>query len=246
MKRTCVAGVDANGWCNCRVIVSIVFNHCQLTRLTSCFTEGWRRRRWRSPGRAGTGRGGDGGRWAGNSGSSNNSSDRCCGRSGRYRWIQQSETAETAQGRVDTETSRSTTSQATTQGNFYLYDWLIPMMTFVWFHFCDIDYKAILRERVQLELEVRPKFLVADTNCYIDHLDAIIRLIREKHYTLIAPLVGTLSFSIEFLQRIKPISCRRLSREPVGCAGVRIFWPSVLLFCYKFIYFFNSHREKSK
>jgi len=38
---------------------------------------------------------------------------------------------------------------------------------------------------------VRPKFLVADTNCYIDHLDAMIRLIRDqKHYILIAPLVG--------------------------------------------------------
>lgn len=49
--------------------------------------------------------------------------------------------------------------------------------------------KAILRERVQVELEVRPKYLVADTNCYIDHLDALARLTREKHYTLVAPLV---------------------------------------------------------
>ncbi|KAI9553174.1 hypothetical protein GHT06_021068 [Daphnia sinensis] len=48
---------------------------------------------------------------------------------------------------------------------------------------------AILRERVLVELEVRPKYLVADTNCYIDHLDALARLTREKHYTLVAPLV---------------------------------------------------------
>ncbi|XP_057381514.1 telomerase-binding protein EST1A-like isoform X2 [Daphnia carinata] len=48
---------------------------------------------------------------------------------------------------------------------------------------------AILRERVQVELEVRPKYLVADTNCYIDHLDALVRLTREKHYILVAPLV---------------------------------------------------------
>lgn len=41
-----------------------------------------------------------------------------------------------------------------------------------------------------MELEVRPKYLVADTNCYIDHLDAVVRLTHEKHYTLIAPLVG--------------------------------------------------------
>lgn len=54
--------------------------------------------------------------------------------------------------------------------------------------------QAILSERVRVELEVRPKFLVADTNCYIDHLDSIVRLTREKHYTLVAPLVGTLDF----------------------------------------------------
>ncbi len=55
--------------------------------------------------------------------------------------------------------------------------------------------QAILSERVQVELEVRPKYLVADTNCYIDHLDALIRLTREKHYTLVAPLVGTSNLS---------------------------------------------------
>ena len=54
------------------------------------------------------------------------------------------------------------------------------------------SFQAILRERVQVELEVRPKLLVADTNCYIDHLDALMSLTREKHYTLVAPLVGTL------------------------------------------------------
>jgi protein SMG6 len=52
--------------------------------------------------------------------------------------------------------------------------------------------QAILNERVKVELEVRPKLLIADTNCYIDHLATLRRLIQEKHYTLIAPLVGKL------------------------------------------------------
>ena len=50
--------------------------------------------------------------------------------------------------------------------------------------------QALLSERVQVELEVRPKLLLADTNCYIDHLATLRRLIQEKHYTLVAPLVG--------------------------------------------------------
>jgi hypothetical protein len=47
-----------------------------------------------------------------------------------------------------------------------------------------------------VELEVRPKYLVADTNCYIDHLNALVRLAREKHYTIVAPLVGKFSQNI--------------------------------------------------
>merc|ERR1712071_688120 len=51
--------------------------------------------------------------------------------------------------------------------------------------------QAILDERVQVELEVRPKFLVADTNCYIDHLSTLGRLtsLADKYYTLVVPLV---------------------------------------------------------
>ena len=55
-----------------------------------------------------------------------------------------------------------------------------------------LNAQAILNERVKVELEVRPKLLIADTNCYIDHLVTLRRLIQEKHYTLIAPLVGKL------------------------------------------------------
>jgi len=51
--------------------------------------------------------------------------------------------------------------------------------------------QAILEERVQVELEVRPKFLVADTNCFIDHLATLTRLTSpiDKFYTLMVPLV---------------------------------------------------------
>jgi len=40
------------------------------------------------------------------------------------------------------------------------------------------------------ELEIRPTFLVADTNCFIDHLRSIRKLVEIGKYTLIVPLVG--------------------------------------------------------
>lgn len=72
--------------------------------------------------------------------------------------------------------------------NFWFLYFISSSIKFIiWF------WQAILRERVQVELEVRPKYLVADTNCYIDHLNALVRLAREKHYTIVAPLVGKFS-----------------------------------------------------
>ncbi|KAL3856196.1 hypothetical protein ACJMK2_010974, partial [Sinanodonta woodiana] len=40
-----------------------------------------------------------------------------------------------------------------------------------------------------IELEIRPLFLVADTNCFIDHLSSIVKLLRSKRYTIVVPLV---------------------------------------------------------
>ena len=54
----------------------------------------------------------------------------------------------------------------------------------------DLKLQEILGERVRVELHVRPKYLVADTNCYIDHLATLRTLTHHKYLTLIVPLVG--------------------------------------------------------
>ncbi|CAF0768507.1 unnamed protein product [Brachionus calyciflorus] len=41
----------------------------------------------------------------------------------------------------------------------------------------------------QIELEIRPKFIVADTNCFIDHLNLIDRILNSNHFVLIVPLL---------------------------------------------------------
>ena len=46
---------------------------------------------------------------------------------------------------------------------------------------------------VKLELEVRPRFLVTDTNCFIDHLTSLRSIVAMATYTLVVPLVGQFS-----------------------------------------------------
>lgn len=41
-----------------------------------------------------------------------------------------------------------------------------------------------------LEIEIRPVFLIPDTNCFIDHLPSLQKLITEQHFTMVIPLVG--------------------------------------------------------
>ncbi|KAL4223249.1 Smg-6 [Mactra antiquata] len=40
-----------------------------------------------------------------------------------------------------------------------------------------------------IEIEIRPIFLIPDTNCFIDHLPSLKKLIEDRHYTLVIPLV---------------------------------------------------------
>ncbi|XP_052219123.1 telomerase-binding protein EST1A-like isoform X2 [Dreissena polymorpha] len=40
-----------------------------------------------------------------------------------------------------------------------------------------------------IEMEVRPIFLIPDTNCFIDHLPSLQKLIVARHYTIVIPLV---------------------------------------------------------
>jgi protein SMG6 len=47
------------------------------------------------------------------------------------------------------------------------------------------EYRAI-------QLEIRPIYLVPDTNCFIDHLFGIQRLLALRKFTIIVPLVGEL------------------------------------------------------
>lgn len=50
--------------------------------------------------------------------------------------------------------------------------------------------KILSQAVVSVHIEVRPKYLVPDTNCFIDHLNKL-RIISEAHvYTLMVSLVG--------------------------------------------------------
>lgn len=50
--------------------------------------------------------------------------------------------------------------------------------------------QTLLEGSVTLEMEVRPRFLVPDTNCFIEHLDLIKALVNSTPYTVMVPLVG--------------------------------------------------------
>lgn len=49
----------------------------------------------------------------------------------------------------------------------------------------------------QMELEIRPLFLVPDTNGFIDHLASLARLLESRKYILVVPLIGELGGSSE-------------------------------------------------
>ncbi|KAI5608201.1 telomerase-binding protein EST1A, partial [Silurus asotus] len=49
--------------------------------------------------------------------------------------------------------------------------------------------KAVLQTGSQLELQIRPFYLVPDTNCFIDHLEGLKRLLVCGTYILVVPLI---------------------------------------------------------
>ncbi|XP_076876434.1 telomerase-binding protein EST1A [Brachyhypopomus gauderio] len=49
--------------------------------------------------------------------------------------------------------------------------------------------QAVLQTGGQLELEIRPFYLVPDTNCFIDHLDGLKKLLVCGSYILVVPLI---------------------------------------------------------
>lgn len=50
--------------------------------------------------------------------------------------------------------------------------------------------QAVLQTGGQLELEVRPLFLVPDTNGFIDHLGGLKKLLQCGTYIIVVPLIG--------------------------------------------------------
>lgn len=51
-------------------------------------------------------------------------------------------------------------------------------------------FQAMLQTSGQLELEVRPLFLVPDTNGFIDHLEGLKKLLQCGIYIIVVPLIG--------------------------------------------------------
>lgn len=51
-------------------------------------------------------------------------------------------------------------------------------------------FQAVLQTGGQLELEVRPLFLVPDTNGFIDHLGGLRKLLQCGTYIIVVPLIG--------------------------------------------------------
>lgn len=55
---------------------------------------------------------------------------------------------------------------------------------------CFCVFQAVLQTNGQLELEVRPLFLVPDTNGFIDHLGGLKKLLQCGTYIIVVPLIG--------------------------------------------------------
>lgn len=66
--------------------------------------------------------------------------------------------------------------------------WPGPLLTF-----CSGLLQAVLKDQSQMrqmELEIRPVFLVPDTNGFIDHLNGLKRLLEWRKFILVVPLIG--------------------------------------------------------
>lgn len=57
---------------------------------------------------------------------------------------------------------------------------------------------ALLDQNVRLEMRICPTQLVPDTNCFIDHLPLIEKLLACRAFTIIVPLIGVF---IRFVRR---------------------------------------------
>lgn len=69
--------------------------------------------------------------------------------------------------------------------------WVTRLTSF--FSSCVLLLQAVLKDQSQMrqmELEIRPVFLVPDTNGFIDHLSSLITLLDCRKFILVVPLIG--------------------------------------------------------
>lgn len=69
----------------------------------------------------------------------------------------------------------------------------------------------------QMELEIRPLFLVPDTNGFIDHLASLAQLLESRNYILVVPLIGESGLGPPCTCTVRPLCTHAL--QPWGPAG---------------------------
>ena len=58
---------------------------------------------------------------------------------------------------------------------------------------CVMCMQSVLSEaasKKEYEIHIAPKYLVPDTNCYVDLLPSIKKLVNTTHFTVAVPLIG--------------------------------------------------------
>uniref|UniRef100_A0A8I3WEG3 Nonsense-mediated mRNA decay factor n=1 Tax=Callithrix jacchus TaxID=9483 RepID=A0A8I3WEG3_CALJA len=68
----------------------------------------------------------------------------------------------------------------------------------------------------QMELEIRPLFLVPDTNGFIDHLASLAQLLESRKYILVVPLIGSILLA--------SVTLRLGQQEPSGASPGSCLW----------------------
>ncbi|XP_015681033.1 telomerase-binding protein EST1A [Protobothrops mucrosquamatus] len=83
--------------------------------------------------------------------------------------------------------------------------------------------QAVLKDQAQLrqmELEIRPVFLVPDTNGFIDHLGSLAQLLECRQFILVVPLIGELGGGGRCPVFPTVRRARNAPRRPAGINGV--------------------------
>lgn len=79
--------------------------------------------------------------------------------------------------------------------------------------------QAVLKDQAQvrqMELEIRPVFLVPDTNGFIDHLGSLAKLLDCRQFILVVPLIGELE-GVAVSRRSSPTPQQTRTTPGGGC-----------------------------